>query len=527
MILAYEFIYLSKNAALENFLRAIAYEAKRDFYIKKEGWKITLFVRGGEEELKAFSDLLAVELPLSIYLRSATVKALSEWKPYEASAIERCEEPIGFTPKSQALAAQSGKWTIAPEIGAPIALDNMPPIDNAIERLSKGESVAIEGKYTISPLTDRYYDENDVVMPTDIGFTASVAIAKEEDINALGSLERPIVRLPANLIFQSRYPKAPRAVNVALAGDLYLYLLSIRLAESGVQAIALANYDRPRVTALKNQNIIVSGVTPQSSSRFLAIKEPHFRVFAAAIDEKGLQNEANLGFFFSANYDDRVIFNSPKTGAIELVKINFPPSIAEILSAIEKRDQSGAKLIAKYRETYGETLAPIEAVSLENAPRNIVSLWAAAGLILGFGDDLKSAGNRIFEHIAFGGAIKAPSADYKLIAGEIDSLGLIRSAISYKLASAPDDLIAFSLCEGLARFLGDLGDLIGAGLNAEAGLREARNADSFLASLCVEAPQNIFLLGSLFSNKTFSRLALSHISPGKTPLFPNEIPLEI
>ncbi|MDR0746425.1 MAG: hypothetical protein LBE89_00850 [Helicobacteraceae bacterium] len=528
MILAFEFVYVSQNAVLEHFLRAIAIEAKREFYIKRQNETTTLFVRGEEDELKAFSDLLAAELPLSIFLRAASVKAAVEWKPDEASEIGSCEETIGFTPKTQALAAQNGDYTIAPEIGKQIALDNMPPIDETFRRLLEGESVAIENKYTISPLTELFCGENDIIAPTDIGFVASVAVANEEDIRALGSLERPILRLPTNLIFASKHPKAPRIINVALAGDLYLYLLSIKLAESGVKAIALCGYDRPRVTALKDRNIIISGVQlSQNAARFLTIKEPHFRAFAAAIDERGLQNESSLGFFFSLHSDDRVVFNSPKTGAIELLKVDFPSSIAAIFNAIESRSQNGAKLIANYRKLCGEIAAKIEPISFENAPKNIASLWAVAGLILGFGDDLKSSFNKALEYIAFYGDLKAPSVDYKLQGALIDPIATLSSVISLKLAGAPNEALAFSLCESLARFLGDLRDLIEAGLGAETGLKEARNAKDFLASLSIEPPKHIFLIGSLFCVKAFSQTALNHISPAKTPFFPNETPLEI
>ncbi|MDR2638333.1 MAG: hypothetical protein LBC09_00675, partial [Helicobacteraceae bacterium] len=231
MILAFEFEYAARNAVLENFLRAIASEAKREFYIKKQNETITLFARGDADELKAFSDLLAAELPLSIFLRAASAKAVLEWKPDEASEIEPCEAVIGFTPKSLALAAQSGDFTIAPEIGRGANLTGMPPIDDLITALREQGRVEIAGKYALSLPDERFCDQNAVIMPTDIGFVANIAIAKEEDIAALGALERPIVRLPINMIFAAAYPDAPRITSVALAGDLYLCLLSRKLAE--------------------------------------------------------------------------------------------------------------------------------------------------------------------------------------------------------------------------------------------------------------------------------------------------------
>ncbi|MDR1451657.1 MAG: hypothetical protein LBI57_04910 [Helicobacteraceae bacterium] len=526
MILAYEFVYISPNAVLENFLYAIAAEAKREFYVKKLNETITLFVRGDEAELAAFSDLLAEKLPASIFLRRANVTIAAEWRIEEASAIEPCETPIAFTPKTLKLAEQSGDYKIAPEIGRRIALDDMPPIEEVAERLLRGESAAIEGKYTISPLTNRQFDENVVIMPTDISFIASAAIAKEEDIIALGSLERPILRLCANLIFSLKYPKAPRIISVALASDLYLCLLSKKLAESGVTMVALEHYDRVVVTALKSQNLIARGLS-NAGAKFAIIKEPHYRAFAAAIDERNLRGEANLGFFFSLKSDDRVIFSSPEMRAIELLKTELPSSIAELFSSIEKRDQNGAKLIASYRERYGETANAIKTISLANAPRNIASIWGIAGLLLGVCDNFESACEKMIERVACFDGLKSPSADYKLNGGAIDPLSPLSSAISLKLAGASDDLIACGFCESLARFLSDVNDLIAAGASAEAGLRQARNADGFLASLDIEAPKNIFLLGSLFSLKTFSELAVAYISPAKTPFFPNAAPLEL
>ncbi|MDR2033997.1 MAG: hypothetical protein LBP89_05130 [Helicobacteraceae bacterium] len=527
MILAYDFIYVSPNAVLENYLYLIASQAKQEFYIKKQNKKITLFVRGEEEALKTFSDRLAAEAPLSIFLRGVTARIAENWNIEESSAIKACFAPLGFSPRSLIAAKKSGDWTIKPEIGAAKALENMPPIDSAVESLSGGGAIEISGSYRLFALENRAYNPNAVIMPTDIGYISEIAIAKTEDINALGSIERSILRLPTNLIFQSKYPALPRLIGIALAGDLYLYLLSLKLAEKGVKAIVLEDYDHIEVVALETQNLIASGLGfSPSLDRFFTIKEPYFRAFGAAIDERDLRGEANLGFFLSVENDDRFMFNAPKTGAIELLKIDLPTSIADIFAAIEQSGESGAKLISNYREKYGDIIGAIESATFENAPKNVASLWALAGLILGFDLDIKSAFNKTLEYIAFCAMPKSPIIDYKLNNNAIDPLPFFRSAISYKLAGTPDELIAYGMCESLIYFLSDLVDIIVSKSVAGASLIKTRNADRFLAALNIETPENIFLLGSLFSCKALSQLALKHIAPNRKLYFPNALPLE-
>jgi hypothetical protein len=528
VILAYEFIYVSKNAVLENFLSAIAVEAKRDFYIKKNNEKITLYVRGDENELESFSRLLSLELPTSIYLRGVSARAIDEWNPNEADRVEPLNAALSFTPKSLRVVNRDGDYRIAPEIGLKTPLEDMPPIDSVLAKLDNGESVAIKGKYTIAPASRCENITNAVVMPTDMAFIAAIAIAKDEDINALASIERPIVKLPSNIIFQSQYRKAPRIINVALAGDPYLYLLSSALSVRGVKAFALENYDRIEVTALKRQNVIVKDAGASAiADRFSAIEGAHYRAFAAAIAERGLQKEPNLGFFLSLTNDDRVIFNSPQEGAIELLKVDFPPSIADIFSAI-RSSESGAKALNAYRERYADIFAAIEAVRFENARKNIASLWGIAGLLLGFGGDLKTAFNTLIENLAFNSAARGARIDYKLTENAIDAIAFFRSVISFKLADSPNELIVFGICESLTSFISDLLDLLDAGTSAEAGLKQTRNAERLLEKIKPNVtPKNIFLLGSLFSNKTFSELTIANVSSNRRLLFPDALPLEL
>ncbi|WP_298790829.1 hypothetical protein, partial [uncultured Campylobacter sp.] len=73
MILAYEFDGASENFAF--FLKFYAQKSGLKFSIKKELDLTTLYAKGSQEELLAFSDLLSSSLPHSVFLRGSKVYA--------------------------------------------------------------------------------------------------------------------------------------------------------------------------------------------------------------------------------------------------------------------------------------------------------------------------------------------------------------------------------------------------------------------------------------------------------------------
>ena len=83
MILAYEFDCASENFAF--FLKFYAQKSGLNFSIKKELDLTTLYAKGSQEELLAFSDLLSSSLPHSVFLRGSKVYASENLPQGEAN----------------------------------------------------------------------------------------------------------------------------------------------------------------------------------------------------------------------------------------------------------------------------------------------------------------------------------------------------------------------------------------------------------------------------------------------------------
>ena len=78
MIVAYEFNYLNENALIAHFLLFYARKSALDICLKKEANLISLFVRGGEDEILKFSDEAMPLIPNSIFLAKSSVRVMDE-----------------------------------------------------------------------------------------------------------------------------------------------------------------------------------------------------------------------------------------------------------------------------------------------------------------------------------------------------------------------------------------------------------------------------------------------------------------
>ena len=97
---------------------------------------------------------------------------------------------------------------------------------------------------------------------------------------------------------------------------------------------------------------------------------------------------------------------------------------------------------------------------------------------------------------------KGVRISYKLInKNELDVFGLISSAMSFRLAGASKQDIAFGVIESLAFFIGDMCDILRAELDC----------------------QGEILCGSLFSTKSLSRLCVLHTKATFSQIYPLEI----
>ncbi|MDR2904956.1 MAG: hypothetical protein LBU73_03275 [Helicobacteraceae bacterium] len=568
MVLEFEFNYVGNNDLLENFLQEISASGGCEFYIKKSADFVYLYAQGTEKELADFSDHLAQELPYSIFLRSTAAKVVEKFNRNESSKIAPCEVILPMTPKSMKEAEKTGDFRIKSEIGKEYVLGEVPTIEEAVEKLiSELAPEAIGGDCCNFGITTESYTINllkpansghFVIMPTDLKFLPRIAVASEEEAAAISAIERPVVEMKLNAIFRAKYLDSfPLMAHIALPGDLYLYLLCLELAKRDVEAIAVSNYHehitkhknaRAIVMPLKTQNVLVSAgdFLPQKIDKFLTIKEPHFRIFAAAIEDQNKKQDRSLGFYFSDSNDDYVMFNSPETGAKELLKVWLPDNIDDLLAAIES-DETGAKLLENYKAKFPENFANFLAIKEDAAKlnirvlnngafrQNIAALWAIAAVFTGLSNSIFDSAHtadsfhKILHNAAFSAAPKGQRIDYKLKSGEnaIDGVRFLRSVISFKLAGADNEILSLGIVESLAHFISDLVSIVCNKETTDFTLIETRNFGEFIKSLDFRSRADaVFFTGRLFACAKLSEIALEKVGASRKCYFPSALALE-
>ncbi|MDR3347752.1 MAG: hypothetical protein LBN32_03975 [Helicobacteraceae bacterium] len=514
MNLLFEFVYVSQNAMLENFLVAIAQEAGIAHSIKKNGGVIELYVTADEAELGAFADKLASALPISIYMRKFDVKACDEIDITNGDEIEECKIYLPFTPSSLQKAENEINPYIDNEIGFNEANDHSITADyddqhivftdfkEAFETIAalidEGKSVMINNRYSLSKLIDQTYKGDLTVMACDIGAIGKIAVAKNEDVNALASIERPIVTLPTNMIFAAKYPSLKRLIAVALPCDKTLYLLSRALMKRGIDLVAIEGLCRVEVTALDSRNLIVKDYASlRLPPRIARIAEPHYRQFASAMIENGVEQAQNCGIYLSKIHDDRIMFNSPKDGVVDLLSIDVAKDMETIIGKIAAIDENSGRLIDNYKNNSSDIYRAAKDINLIGATNSIYTLWSIAASIAGFDID------RMLEYITYSAVPNGPRVDYRVEDNQLNPYKFLRSVISFHLASVDSELLSYGIAESLIYFLVDVTDTL------------------------KNKPEHVILCGSLFANKRLSSLAIKHLKPNQSVLFNNELPIEL
>ncbi|MDR0761872.1 MAG: hypothetical protein LBF13_02345 [Campylobacteraceae bacterium] len=549
MILVYEFEYISKNSVLENFLQVLAVKEGIEHYITKDKDKVLLYARGDEERLVAFSDKLSNSLPFSVFLKSTSVSVTDKWNSNEAVRVQECEVYIPFTKQALETAKNEFNPFVKNEIGQ--NFDINPPLvfindgktvlydDNFKEAFHKAADIiagggkinfkTLKGAFCISEAKDKNYQNDILIIPCDLSLVGKIAVMEDGEAAVLASLEKPIVKAHTNMVFSSQYPNFPKFVRLKLADDLFLYFLSLALFEKGVKFTVLEAEDSTlaaslyfkndvkkdvqfEICHLKNaHNIILKGTSftsPELLKSIKQVKNPHHMQFAAGIQELDLFEEANCGIYLSLKNDDMMMFYNAQTGVLDMVNITYENSLAQMLENIAKEDETSAKLIKNYTEKFPLVIAKAKEILLKT--KNIANLWSAAAFLMGLGENLDEAQERLFENIATFGGQKGPRVDYKLLDEKsvkttIDAHKFIKSVMSFRLAGVDDGLLSYGISESLVYFLSDFTD---------------KMKDEFEA-------KNILLMGSMFGIKTISNLCVKHLSVSHKVYFNKELPIEL
>lgn len=552
MILVFEFLYISTNEVLANFLEDIAKTSKLEYFISKNGDTLSLHVRASEDEVLFFSEHLSRSLPFSIFLKSTNVKATDNFDKDKAISIKNCEIFTSFTPKAQLIADHNfnpfvkNEVGLNPKISAPliftkedenIEISYENSYKEAFEKISElifdGEKVLLKTpskSYQICSISTKIsFDKNFIIMPTDCSFIDSLAVASQNEISTLVSLEKPIINLKTNLIFKSKYTNFPDFANVAMPDNLFTHLLCKTLHENGVKFLILSDektctnsltYDgfdidlkQLEVVVLENGEVLIlKGNRYLSSVLKNSIKylnSASHTQYVSLLCEHNFLTKNSCCFYLSFKNADKLMYYSEESGVLDLVDISFENSGKEIFDVIAK-DETANRLLKNYKKEFGQIFQTANSVNLDNRPKNILNIIGFLGIILGLADNIEDGQKAIIENFRSFGGLKGPSIDFVLndeknMKTTFNHYKLIRSVISFKLADVNNETISFGIMESLVYFLSSM-------------------ADSFKENLKTES---VMLGGSLFGISSFSSLCVKHITPNHKVLFNKELPIEL
>lgn len=496
MILKFSFFKRINNGLLENIIHKILHTltTKAPFtsaltYTKNETF---LYIDADEENIEDTADEFSKLLPISIFYGLEKAEVVEE-KP-ESLELPDCSLNLPITALMQRDFLENEDIFLKPEIGENLG-ESLPLIYNektantpeeckevlhhTVEDLKNGKTVSINtraGKKTIGVLNEQNSEllkESEFsIMPCDITIIGKMFIASNEEINALASLEKPLINLRQNLISINKNFIPTIYADVQLADTLLLYFISRQMFKNGYEYLFLTDakadntlsYTQTKTVAPLKVSVLENGaIIPFENHQYLSTQKiPDFEKisherFTTLIYEHNLFEKVSTCFYLSKKYDDSVMVYSEPMGLVELFELQVPSSINQVFEGI-KSSENGAKLLEKYEKEFGK----IKNVEFKNPAYNFFTLLGVAGIFLGFGDDLQTSAENLLLKAKKSSAPKGPRIDI-LEEGEkypksINFYKFIQSGLSFRLAGVDVESLSYGYIESIAYFLSSLSD---------------------------------------------------------------------
>lgn len=269
MILKFTFEYQSTSLVLENILLRELKSTPLTGKLEKYGDFVSLYVKGGEEELQDFADNLSLNMPYSLFLKDTKVEAvdimpeedyiLPNYPKRELPFCPKCEKKAfedydpfvkcvacGYSFKSSTL-----KYKNFAKI---ITKDNERIFKNFAKVLKNGAVAKIKtfnGYKSISLMNQKNFEKikgDFDLLCVDLGSVGKICSIGKSEILALGSFEKPILELFVNHNFLNIFPfiKNLSKVRVRLSNDLMLDIICKEVGALGSYYIILSDCDEQK-----------------------------------------------------------------------------------------------------------------------------------------------------------------------------------------------------------------------------------------------------------------------------------------
>lgn len=491
MILEFNLDYRSSSLVYEKIFTQTLDEFNLSGKILREHFTLKLYVESeSTETLEEFSTAFASALPHSIFLYESSAQILEEMPKEESSCVETEKFKLPFCPKCMKKVIDQEDenfyniFTECEVCGYGIQGENrsykqeIALVANEIKEGKKVEINTFYGKYYIGVPDKTCNTLSFDIIAYDLATIEKYANVETHEIMALGSFEKPLVKLKNKIKFAMDYEVETELVRYKLADDFILYLLMQELHKIGVDVIFITDekietesklllvdfkekLEPIEIVASEKSVAIISG---EKGLMQFPIQDKNVVAcigsFNSVIKEHQLENENIAGINLSKKYENNILIYGKKYGLIKYLSFDFTfNSIEEIFQHIVATNETGEKIVQNYKRKFPELYEKISKIVFKEKEFNIYRLWGVVSIILNFSksdDPLIAAEVLENSALSFMGT-KGPRIDYKLLKIEnkayLDPYMCIRTAMSFKLAGVDQGTLSYGVIESFLEFL--------------------------------------------------------------------------
>ncbi|MDD6055625.1 MAG: protein hydE [Helicobacteraceae bacterium] len=494
-------------------------------------------VKGDKDSILNLSQILQKKIPLSlniafrelVLLESFSDKNIIDLKlesksdfltPLELQGILNKDSSDFCNLWGEFLDYKQEKITLL-ENGKKIKLDSKESLKKALEniatQLKANKKIFFKtslGKFEAvlfnenMPLKNEILQKEHFFMPFDLECAKVLFKVESYELEALATLEKPILTLSAKSIFKEHFNNECKVI---LPSMPYLALLSKFLESQGLYLIPLESKinsgicafvessAKPLVISVSESGLIVphnftQDFTPLKAFKNTIAKNNLTRTSALYL---GQQDSKVLVYFDNS-------FKSP-------LEFCFNTDLSKFLEILSVKNDTTKSLLTNFTKEFSACVNKIKALKQDSKDSsNLLDLLGLAGILLDFkGENLSDLAKCVLEEAANFMGKKGPRIDFKLErskSGEIylNTEQTLRSIMSFRLAGVEPELLCFGILDSLAEFFANF-------------IRDME--ENYQTS-------GVIIAGSTFLNKQFLNQFLHYLPKNIEIYVPSDIELE-
>lgn len=343
--------------------------------------------------------------------------------------------------------------------------------------LKNGEQIFLKtlfGKYAVILLDENRKALNAtlrddfIFMPFSLENTKLIFKAQEQDLQALATLEKPLITLNPKSVFSEFFPSV--FVNVILPFEPYLVLLSKFLNEyQGVYLLPLQKTQQRLENGICE--FVESSLQPLhiSVAKNGLILTHTFSAFSPNANLHALKNtitnnnleRTNAAYLGKQNTRFLVYFD---TSFKEALEFSFESNLSKIIATLETLSATTQSLLKNFTKENKSLITHLKSLPKDSIiSQNLLDLVGMAGILLDLGSeaDLEHAYRQVLQSAASFMGQKGPRIDFRLERDSegrihLNTLQTLRSVMSFKLAGVETPLLCFGILDSLAEFFANL-----------------------------------------------------------------------